>query len=268
MAVLTDDQKDFFWENGYLVVENAVGGDLLARLQADFSGWVEESRGHDEAYGETLDGRPRFDLEAGHRPEKPALRRVNAPIEVSDWDRVLASWEEESEEEAKPADDDADDDDEDWSDDDEEFDAIRRRVDKFAGEEGRRPRLLVAKMGQDGHDRGSKIIATAFADMGFDVDIGPLFQTPEEVARQAVENDVHVVGVSSQAAGHKTLAPLLIEALKAEDGADIHVVCGGVIPRGDYDFLKAAGVGAIFGPGTNVLSAVKTVLDLISERAA
>jgi methylmalonyl-CoA mutase len=149
---------------------------------------------------------------------------------------------------------------------DEQFEGIRQRVDRFAEDEGRRPRILVAKMGQDGHDRGSKVIATAFADLGFDVDIGPLFQTPEEVARQAIENDVHVVGVSSQAAGHKTLAPLLIEALKAQDGGDIHVVCGGVIPRQDYDFLTAAGVGAIFGPGTNILSAVDSVLDLIVGR--
>jgi len=153
-------------------------------------------------------------------------------------------------------------------DEDEQFETIQKRVKKFAESEGRRPRLLVAKMGQDGHDRGSKVIATAFADMGFDVDIGPLFQTPEEVARQAIENDVHVVGVSSQAAGHKTLAPLLIQALKEQDGGDIHVVCGGVIPRQDYDFLTAAGVGAIFGPGTNVLSAVNAVLDLISRPAA
>ncbi|MGI9420062.1 MAG: methylmalonyl-CoA mutase family protein, partial [Geminicoccaceae bacterium] len=151
-------------------------------------------------------------------------------------------------------------------DEDEQFEALRRRVDRFAEGEGRRPRILVAKMGQDGHDRGSKVIATAFADMGFDVDIGPLFQTPEEVARQAIENDVHVVGISSQAAGHKTLAPLLVKALHEEDGGDIHVVCGGVIPRQDYDFLKAAGVGAIFGPGTNVLSAVDSVLDLITGK--
>ena len=151
-------------------------------------------------------------------------------------------------------------------DEDEQFERIRKRVDEFAEGEGRRPRLLVAKMGQDGHDRGSKVIATAFADMGFDVDIGPLFQTPEEVARQAIENDVHVVGVSSQAAGHKTLAPLLIRSLKERDGADIHVVCGGVIPRQDYDFLTEAGVGAIFGPGTNVLDAVDAVLDLIAGR--
>ena len=153
-------------------------------------------------------------------------------------------------------------------DDDPEFAKIRERVEAFAVEEGRRPRILVAKMGQDGHDRGSKVIATAFADMGFDVDIGPLFQTPEEVARQAIENDVHVVGVSSQAAGHKTLAPLLIGALKKLDGADIHIVCGGVIPRQDYDFLQAAGVGAIFGPGTNILSAVDAVLDVIIKNRA
>jgi methylmalonyl-CoA mutase len=151
---------------------------------------------------------------------------------------------------------------------DEAFAEIKGQVEAFAVTEGRRPRILVAKMGQDGHDRGSKVIATAFADLGFDVDIGPLFQTPEEVARQAIENDVHVVGISSQAAGHKTLAPLLVKALKEMDGEDIHVVCGGVIPRQDYDFLKDAGVGAIFGPGTNVLEAVKTVLDLIKTREA
>ncbi len=151
-------------------------------------------------------------------------------------------------------------------DEDESFSDIKGQVDRFAEGEGRRPRILVAKMGQDGHDRGSKVIATAFADLGFDVDIGPLFQTPEEVARQAIENDVHVVGISSQAAGHKTLAPLLVKALKDMDGEDILVVCGGVIPRQDYDFLKEAGVGAIFGPGTNVLEAVKSVLDLIRDR--
>ena len=151
---------------------------------------------------------------------------------------------------------------------DEGYDTVRKRVDAFAVEEGRRPRLLVAKMGQDGHDRGSKVIATAFADLGFDVDIGPLFQTPEEVARQAIENDVHVIGVSSQAAGHKTLAPLLIETLKQQESGDILVVCGGVIPRQDYDYLKAAGVSAVFGPGTNILSAVDTVLDLIAGQRA
>src|SRR5262249_30125423 len=124
---------------------------------------------------------------------------------------------------------------------DEGFQRIRSEIGAFAEAEGRRPRLLVVKMGQDGHDRGAKVIATAFADIGCDVDVGPLFQTPEEAARQAVENDVHVVGVSSQAAGHKTLVPQLIEALKAQGAGDILVVCGGVIPPQDYDFLVRAG---------------------------
>ena len=118
-------------------------------------------------------------------------------------------------------------------------------------------------MGQDGHDRGAKIIATAFADIGFDVDIGPLFQTPHESARHAIENDVHVVGVSSQAAGHKTLVPQLIEELKAQNAGDILVICGGVIPPQDFQALKDAGVGAIFGPGTNIPNAAKEVLELI-----
>ena len=130
---------------------------------------------------------------------------------------------------------------------------------------GRRPRMLVVKLGQDGHDRGAKVIATAFADIGFDVDIGPLFQTPEEAARQAVENDVHIVGVSSQAAGHKTLVPALIEALKREGAGDILVVVGGVIPPKDYDFLKKAGVSAIFGPGTNIPAAAAEILSLIQK---
>src|SRR5207248_4144719 len=128
--------------------------------------------------------------------------------------------------------------------DDEAFHRIQREIDAFARDEGRRPRMLVVKLGQDGHDRGGRVIATAFADIGFDVDIGPLFQTPEEAARQAVENDVHIVGVSSQAAAHKTLVPALIEALKREGASDILVVCGGVIPSRDYDFLKKAGVSA------------------------
>jgi methylmalonyl-CoA mutase len=126
--------------------------------------------------------------------------------------------------------------------------------------------MLVAKLGQDGHDRGAKIIATAFADIGFDVDIGPLFQTPEEAAREAVENDVHIVGVSSQAAGHKTLVPELIEALKREGAADILVVVGGVIPPKDYDFLKKVGVSAIFGPGTNIPAAATEIVSLIQKR--
>jgi methylmalonyl-CoA mutase len=139
-------------------------------------------------------------------------------------------------------------------------------IEAFAREEGRRPRLLVVKLGQDGHDRGAKVIATAFADLGFDVDIGPLFQTPEEAARQAIENDVHVVGVSSQAAGHGTLVPALIEALKKEGAGDVLVVVGGVIPPQDYDFLKAAGVAAIFGPGTNIPLAAGEILHLIEKR--
>ncbi|MGH6989377.1 MAG: methylmalonyl-CoA mutase [Stellaceae bacterium] len=139
-------------------------------------------------------------------------------------------------------------------------------VEAFAREEGRRPRLLVAKLGQDGHDRGAKVIATAFADLGFDVDIGPLFQTPAEAAREAVENDVHVVGVSSQAAGHKTLVPELVAALQAAGRDDILVVCGGVIPPQDYDFLRAAGVAAIFGPGTNIAQAAGETLRLIETR--
>ncbi|HEX4110993.1 MAG TPA: methylmalonyl-CoA mutase [Stellaceae bacterium] len=139
-------------------------------------------------------------------------------------------------------------------------------VEAFARDEGRRPRLLVAKLGQDGHDRGAKVIATAFADLGFDVDIGPLFQTPEEAARQAIENDVHVVGVSSQAAGHRTLVPALIAALRVLGRADILVVAGGVIPPQDYDFLTAAGVAAIFGPGTNIAHAAAEILHLIEKQ--
>src|SRR5579864_4955964 len=149
--------------------------------------------------------------------------------------------------------------------DDENFHRIQREIDTFAREEGRRPRMLVVKLGQDGHDRGAKVIATAFADIGFDVDIGPLFQTPEEAAREAAENDVHIVGVSSQAAGHKTLVPALIEALKREGAGDILVVCGGVIPHRDYDFLKKAGVSAIFGPGTNIPAAAAEILALIRQ---
>jgi methylmalonyl-CoA mutase len=147
--------------------------------------------------------------------------------------------------------------------DDENYTDLLARVDGFAETNGRRPRMLVAKMGQDGHDRGGKVIATAFADFGFDVDVGPLFQTPEEVARDAVEQDVHVVGVSSQAAGHKTLVPQLIEELRAAGADDVLVVCGGVIPPQDYDFLRDAGVSAVFGPGTNILEAAGTVLDLL-----
>jgi methylmalonyl-CoA mutase len=148
---------------------------------------------------------------------------------------------------------------------DEGFARIQKDVERFAEQEGRRPRLLVVKLGQDGHDRGAKIIATAFADVGFDVDIGPLFQTPEEAARQAVENDVHIVGVSSQAAGHRTLVPQLIETLRREGGGEIVVVCGGVIPPQDYAALQESGVAAVYGPGTNIPSAASEVLQLIRK---
>jgi len=149
---------------------------------------------------------------------------------------------------------------------DDDFKKIQSDVAAFAEQAGRRPRLLVVKLGQDGHDRGAKVIATAFADIGFDVDIGPLFQTPEEAARHAIENDVHVVGVSSQAAGHKTLVPQLIEALKQQGAGDILVVCGGVIPPQDYEELLDNGVAAVFGPGTNIPVAAGEVLDLIRQR--
>ena len=146
---------------------------------------------------------------------------------------------------------------------DEGFAAIQKSVEEFAEDEGRRPRMLVVKMGQDGHDRGAKVIATAFADIGFDVDVGPLFQTPAEAAQDAVDNDVHVIGISSQAAGHKTLAPKLVKALKDAGAEDILVICGGVIPQQDYQFLYDAGVKAIFGPGTNIPNAAQDILKLI-----
>ena len=137
---------------------------------------------------------------------------------------------------------------------------------QFERDEGRRPRILVAKMGQDGHDRGQKVIATAFADLGFDVDVGPLFQTPEEVARQAVEADVHVVGVSSLAAGHLTLVPALRDALAELGAEEILVVAGGVIPPGDHEELLANGASAIFGPGTVIAEAATQLLGTLSER--
>ena len=146
---------------------------------------------------------------------------------------------------------------------DENFLKIQNKVELFEKNEGRRPRILVIKLGQDGHDRGAKIIATAFADIGFDVDVGPLFQTPEEAAQDAVDNDVHIIGVSSQAAAHKTLVPILIDQLKKINGEEIIVVCGGVIPREDYDFLSDIGVRAIFGPGTNILDAANNLLDIL-----
>ena len=149
---------------------------------------------------------------------------------------------------------------------DEGFMKISKEIEAFAEAEGRRPRMLVVKMGQDGHDRGAKVIATAFADLGFDVDVGPLFQTPEEAARDAIENDVHVIGISSLAAGHKTLVPALAKALKNEGADDILIICGGVIPAQDYEFLKKAGASAIFGPGTNIPSAALEILTLIREK--
>jgi methylmalonyl-CoA mutase len=149
---------------------------------------------------------------------------------------------------------------------DDDFARLAAEVARFAAAEGRRPRMLVAKLGQDGHDRGMKVIATAFADLGFDVDVGSLFQTPQEVARQAIENDVHVVGVSSQAAGHRTLVPELVRSLREQGGGHIAVVVGGIIPPRDYAFLREAGVAAVFGPGTPIPRAGREVLDVIRAR--
>jgi len=145
---------------------------------------------------------------------------------------------------------------------------VRQRTDDFEKEQGRRPRILIAKMGQDGHDRGAKVVATAYADLGFDVDIGPLFQTPEETARQAVENDVHIVGMSSLAAGHKTLLPQLRDELAKLGRPDIMIICGGVIPAQDYDFLLANGAAAIFGPGTVIPVAAQKMMDELEKRLA
>ena len=147
----------------------------------------------------------------------------------------------------------------------ESWETIKADVEKFAEEEGRRPRVMIAKLGQDGHDRGAKVVATAMADLGFDIDVGPLFQTPEEAARQAIENDVHAVGCSSLAAGHKTLVPQLINALKAQGGDDIIVFAGGVIPAQDYDTLFAAGAKAVFGPGTRIEDSARKVLEEIRK---
>tara|TARA_B100000989_G_scaffold292135_1_gene267566 strand:- start:2434 stop:3318 length:885 start_codon:yes stop_codon:yes gene_type:complete len=140
---------------------------------------------------------------------------------------------------------------------------VKKEIETFKNKFGRRPRILVVKMGQDGHDRGSKLIATAFADLGFDVDIGPLFQTPEEAAKQAVENDVHIIGVSTLAAGHKTLVPILMEKLKKLDAESIKVICGGVIPPNDYSFLKKIGVTKVFGPGTSIPDAALEIIKLL-----
>jgi methylmalonyl-CoA mutase len=147
------------------------------------------------------------------------------------------------------------------------FEKAKELVLQFAQLEGRRPRIMIAKMGQDGHDRGAKVIATSFADIGFDVDIGPLFQTPAEAAKQAIENDVHVLGVSSLAAGHKTLIPQVIDELKKQGRSDIMVVAGGVIPAQDYDFLYKAGVFGVFGPGTKISTAAQSILNLLIESA-
>ncbi|MDP3824345.1 MAG: methylmalonyl-CoA mutase family protein, partial [Burkholderiales bacterium] len=148
------------------------------------------------------------------------------------------------------------------------WDKLKGEIAEFAEAQGRRPRVMIAKLGQDGHDRGAKVVATAFADLGFDVDMGPLFQTAEECARQAIENDVHAVGVSTLAAGHKTLVPAIIESLKAQGADDIIVFVGGVIPRQDYDMLYAAGVKGIYGPGTPIPASAKDVLEQIKASVA
>jgi methylmalonyl-CoA mutase len=148
------------------------------------------------------------------------------------------------------------------------WDKLKGEIAAFADAQGRRPRVMIAKLGQDGHDRGAKVVATAFADLGFDVDIGPLFQTPEECARQAIENDVHAVGVSTLAAGHKTLVPAIIQSLREQGGGDIVVFVGGVIPQQDYQFLYDAGVKGIYGPGTPIPASAKDVLEQIKKSLA
>jgi methylmalonyl-CoA mutase len=151
--------------------------------------------------------------------------------------------------------------------DDESFKKARELADRFAESEGRRPRIMIAKMGQDGHDRGAKVVATGYADLGFDVDIGPLFQTPAEAAKQAVENDVHILGVSSLAAGHKTLVPQVLEELRKNEREDIMVIVGGVIPKQDYNFLFEAGATAVFGPGTKISDAAIEILNILMDSA-
>jgi methylmalonyl-CoA mutase len=151
---------------------------------------------------------------------------------------------------------------------DSNWQGISKDIEAFVAEHGRRPRMLVCKMGQDGHDRGAKVVATAFADVGFDIDLSPMFSTPEEVARQAIENDVHVVGASSLAAGHKTLVPQLLAELKKQGAEDIVVIAGGVIPRQDYDFLYKAGVKCVFGPGTPIPQCAREVLDAVKAAQA
>ncbi|MEO1746657.1 MAG: methylmalonyl-CoA mutase family protein, partial [Pseudomonadota bacterium] len=149
---------------------------------------------------------------------------------------------------------------------DERFESLKRRITSSGAARGRAPSIFVAKMGQDGHDRGAKVIATAFQDLGFEVHVGPLFQTPQEAADMAVAHDVDIVGVSSHAAGHKTLSPMLVKELAARDAADKIVICGGVIPQQDYEFLLENGVEAVFGPGTDVLKAAESLLDILDER--
>ena len=149
---------------------------------------------------------------------------------------------------------------------DSEFEKAKEMVAEFAKKEGRQPRIMIAKLGQDGHDRGAKVVATGYADCGFDVDMGPLFQTPEEAAKQAVENDVHIVGVSSLAAGHKTLVPQIIAELQKLGREDIIVVAGGVIPAQDYDVLYKAGAAAIFGPGTPVAYAAIKLVEMLNQK--
>ena len=149
---------------------------------------------------------------------------------------------------------------------DSDFEKAKAMVAEFAKKDGRQPRIMIAKLGQDGHDRGAKVVATGYADCGFDVDMGPLFQTPEEAAKQAVENDVHIVGVSSLAAGHKTLVPQIVAELKKLGREDILVVVGGVIPAQDYDALYQAGAAAIFGPGTPIAFAAIKMLELLNEQ--
>ena len=149
--------------------------------------------------------------------------------------------------------------------DDKSFKKAKEMADQFAEQDGRRPRIMIAKMGQDGHDRGAKVVATGYADVGFDVDIGPLFQTPVEAAKQAVENDVHILGVSSLAAGHKTLVPQVIEELKTYGRDDIMVIVGGVIPKQDYQYLFDVGAVAVFGPGTKISEAAIKILDILID---
>ena len=144
------------------------------------------------------------------------------------------------------------------------FKKAKKLADNFAKEKGRRPRIMVAKMGQDGHDRGAKVVATSFADLGFDVDISPLFQTPEEVAKQAIENDVHILGISSLVAGHKTLVPKVINGLKEMGRSDILVIAGGVIPKKDHDYLFKAGVSGVFGPGSIIAKSAIAILEKLN----